>query len=225
MTTDPNTAPSVDLRFPEAIRELWALLEGDVVWLHGRWLIYRQLFGTNKERVDLLNETLGTVSGILQDVLLHDVQLSLSKIGDPASKGKHANLSLRRLHDVLKDAGEDQVASKLKPLLGDFDTACEQIRYRRNKWIGHNDLVTRISGQSTPLLDASRAEIESALSALRDAMNCIGQHYTGTPTRYQEFVMNQDGEHLVVALAQARRYRELIETGKLDLSELNQCRI
>jgi hypothetical protein len=197
-----------------------------VLWLHGRWIVYRQLFGTNKERVDLLNEMLGTVSGILQDVLLHDIQLSLSKIGDPARTGKHENLTLRRLHHALRNAGEDEVVSRLEPLIDAFDTACTQIRDRRNKWIGHNDLVTRISGQSTPLLDASRNEIESALSALRNAMNCIAQHYTGTPTLYQEFVMHEDGEYLVGALAQAKRYRELLSTGKLDIpSELLRCRI
>ena len=77
----------LDRRFPTPVQEIWAALSADVVWLHGRWIIYRQLFGTSEKRVDLLNEFAGTVTWMLQNVLLHDVQLWLSKLGDPAGGG------------------------------------------------------------------------------------------------------------------------------------------
>lgn len=115
-----------------------------------------------------------------------------------------------------EERGENEVASRLEPLLDVFDEACVQIRNRRNKYVGHNDSAILTSSRSTSLFNASRDEIESALSAPRNAMNCIGQHYTGTSTLYQEFLMNQDGEHLVGALAQARRYRELLATGSAN---------
>jgi len=86
----------IDSRFPAAVQELWAELSTEVTWIHGRWIIYRQLFGTNKERVDLLNESAGTASWILQDLLLNDVQLSISKLSDPAGDVNRRNrLALR----------------------------------------------------------------------------------------------------------------------------------
>lgn len=203
----------LDLRFPEPIRELWAPLSADVVWLHGRWIIYHQLFGTNEARIQLLNETAGTVTWILQHLLLHDVQISLSKLGDPAGSGTRTNLTLRTLHAALETAGEGEVAATMKPLLETFDASCEKVRHRRNKWIAHSDLATKLSSRATPLTGPSREEIEAALSALRQVMNCVELHYTESQTAYEHFVMNQDGEHLISALARAKCYRELVKEG------------
>ncbi|MGJ0490378.1 hypothetical protein [Methylobacter sp.] len=212
----------LDSRFPKAVRELWASLSADVVWLHGRWIIYRQLFGTNKERVELLNESAGTVTWILQNLLLHDVQLSLSKIGDPAGGGGRQNLTLRRLQLALKDAGEHEVADKMEPLLAAFESSCEKVRHRRNKWIAHNDLLTKLSARATPLAGPSRDEIEGALVALREVMNCVELHYTESQTAYEHFVMNEDGEHLVAALARAKRYRELVAEGGIPRDDFRR---
>ena len=90
---------TVDSQYPSQIYTLWTTLDKEVTWLHGRWIIYRQLFGTSKERVELLNESAGTFFNVLQDVLLHDVQLSLSKLGDPADTGSRENMTLEALHE------------------------------------------------------------------------------------------------------------------------------
>jgi hypothetical protein len=45
---------------------------------------------------NLLNESAGTVSWVLQDLLLNDVKLSISKLADPAGDGNRRNrLALR----------------------------------------------------------------------------------------------------------------------------------
>jgi len=61
-----------------------------------------------------LNESAGTFFNVLQDVLLHDVQLSLSKLGDPADSGSRENMTLEALHKVLLAAGEATAADKMK---------------------------------------------------------------------------------------------------------------
>ena len=38
---------------PEALQEIFETLKQDIVWIHGRWKMYRQLFGTNELRVFL----------------------------------------------------------------------------------------------------------------------------------------------------------------------------
>lgn len=96
-----------DSRYPDKIRKLWTTLHRETIWLHGRWIIYLQLFGTNEQRVQLLNESGGTFFKLLKDILLHDVQLTLSKLGDPAVSCKKENMTLRALYEVLlKDLGE-----------------------------------------------------------------------------------------------------------------------
>jgi hypothetical protein len=212
----------LESRYPQPIRELWASLYADVVWLHGRWIIYRQLFGTNEARVKLLNETAGTVAWMLQQSLLHDVQISLSKLGDPAGSGSRTNLTLHTLVATLETAGETELAAKVTPLLDAFDGSCEKVRHRRNKWIAHSDLATKLSSRATPLSGPSREEIEAALLALRNVMNAVEVHYTESQTAYEHFVMNQDGEHLISALARAKCYRELVTEGAIPRDDFRE---
>src|SRR6267154_332778 len=130
---------SIDPRLPPSIHELWAPIQSEVVWLHGRWIIYRQLYGTSAERVDVLNRSAGTFFNVLQIVLLHDVQLSLSKLGDPAQSRAQRNMTLKALAAQLQTDGESAVVLKLMPLLAAFDVSCSKIRRRRNKSIAHFD--------------------------------------------------------------------------------------
>jgi hypothetical protein len=212
----------LDPRFPSSVQELWAELSVDVVWLHGRWIVYRQLFGTKKERIDLLNESAGTVTWILQNLLLDDVQLELSKIGDPAGAGSRTNLTVRKLQVDLIAAGEATVAAKMEPLLKDFENSCAPLRHRRNKWIAHSDLATKLAGRATTLSGPSRTEIEGVLTALRAVMNCVELHYTNSQTAYEHFVMTNDGEHLLLTLAEAKRYRALVEDGTVSIDDFRR---
>lgn len=212
----------LDSRFPVEVQAIWAELSSDVVWLHGRWTIYRQLFGTSKERVDLLNETAGTFAWMLQDLLLHDVQLAISKIGDPPGRADNKNLTLKRLQMTLRDAGETEVADSMNDPLAAFDTACEKVRFRRNKWLAHSDLPTLLSARAAPLLGPSREEIETTLAALRQVMHAVERKYTDSRTAYEHFVMNEDGEHLILALLQAKRYREIVREGLVAREDLRR---
>lgn len=200
-----------DARFPAGIHDLWITIRAEVVWVHGRWIIYRQLYGTSQERIDVLNRSASTFFNVFQKTLLHDVQLSLSKLGDPAGSGKRKNLTLAALVVELEGIGESSVVSKLLPLVTTFDDACKNLRHRRNKWIAHFDLGTMLQSKVKPLEGPSRAEIETALAALRDVMNCVELHYTESQTAYEHFIMNNDGEYLISTLKQGLRYRELVK--------------
>jgi len=202
---------TIDPRFPHEIHALWGTLDTEITWLHGRWIIYRQLYGTSPDRVELLNKSAGTFFNMLQDVLLHDVQLSLSKIGDPAGSGSRENVTLFALHKILLDAGQTIAADKMSAALQKFADACVKVRHRRNKWIAHFDRTTMLNQHITPRIGPSREEIENALAALRDAMNCISRHYTDTTICYEHFSMQADGEALVHNLRRGLRYTELVD--------------
>lgn len=194
---------------------MWATISADVVWLHGRWTIYRQLFGTSKDRIDLFNEVAGTVASILQGVLLRDVQIAVSKLGDRAASGQNRNLTLRRLQVELRDAGETDVVDQMEPLLETFECASREVRNRRNKWLAHSDLKTLLEAREAPLYGPSRREIETILSALRAVMHCVELKYTGGTTAYEHFVMDHTGDHLINAFAKAKRYEELVKSGQI----------
>jgi hypothetical protein len=170
----------------------------------------------------VLNRSASTFFNILQNTQLHDVQLSLGKLGDPAGSGSRRNLTLASLIEQLQASGETALTTKLKPLVEAFDDTCEKLRHRRNKWIAHFDLHTMLGTSATPLEGPSRAEIETALEALRQVMNCVELHYTESQTMYELFVMNDDAEHLISTLMQGLRYRELVREKAIPHDDLRK---
>ena len=210
----------VNPRFPLAIADLWSGLKSEVTWLHGRWIIYQQLYGRSSERIDLLNRSASTFFYIVQLSLLHDVQLSLSKLGDPPGSGDRKNMTLDALVEQLKDAGEKEVVVKIRSLVDAYHASCKKVRHRRNKWIAHFDLDTLLASKVTPLGGPSRAEIEAALDALREVMNCVELHYAEPRTLYEHFIMTHDGDQLIFALMRGMRYNELVREGVIGFDDL-----
>jgi HEPN superfamily AbiU2-like protein len=210
----------VDPRLPAAIHDLWSALKSEVVWLHGRWIIYLQLYGTSAERIDLLNRSGSTFFYILQMTLLHDVQLSLSKLDDPAGSGTRKNMTLDALVEQLGDVGEAAVAAEIKPLVAAYHASCVKLRQRRNKSIAHYDLNTMLAAKVTPIEGPSRAEIETALEALREVMNHVELHYTQSQTAYEHFIMTHDGDQVIEVLKRGLRYGEMVQEGVIGFEDL-----
>lgn len=46
-----------NIQFPVRLANIFEKLKSEVIWLHGQWIIYRQLFGTSEERINLLNDS------------------------------------------------------------------------------------------------------------------------------------------------------------------------
>lgn len=201
------------------VSELWDALDYEVTWLHGRWMIYRQLFGTDEERVEILNRSAGTFASLLQDVLLHDIQLGLAKLGDPAESGRFKNLTLAALLATLTKS-DPALSSELSSLLRAYDAACAKIRTRRNKWIAHLDHETMVNRKAVPLMGPSREEVESALSVLRDFMNAVQLHFNEPQTAYELIILESDGDHLIGMLKRGIRYQQLVREGSISRTDL-----
>ncbi|MBK1631202.1 hypothetical protein CKO31_10720 [Thiohalocapsa halophila] len=198
------------------------MLYEDVTWLHGYWSIYRQLFGMNKERLDLLINTASSFAEIVHASLLDNVQLRLARIGEGAGAGQQKNVTLRRLQAELEDASEREAAQAMGPLLERFERACRGLRKRRNKLIAHTDVSSRQAVMESRLPGPSRQESENALAILREIMNLVEFHYARSKTSYDNFVMDADGEHLITALAKAERYQQLVKEGIVPLDDLRR---
>ena len=193
----------LDTRLPPSIQDFWRSLHSEVVWLHGRWILYKQLFGTSPERIDILNAAAPTFFNIQQTIMLNDVQLSISKFGDPARTGTRTNLTLS-VH------------------IESFKVSCDKIRHRRNKWIAHFDLNSMLQKQVVPLPGPSREEIERALEQLRAAMNSIATYYGLSQTLYEHFSMAADGEFLVSTLRKGIRYQQLVKEGVIGRDDMRK---
>jgi hypothetical protein len=175
---------------PTQLSYVWDFLHREVLGLHGRWEIFEQLYVENSpQRIDLLNKTAPTFFALLQGILLDHVQLSLSKLADPAATGRHPNLTLETLvHDIekLPDPG---LAQRLRPLLANYRTSCATVINRRNKDIAHFDYATQMARaqQAMSLPSPSRQEIHSAFITLREFMRSVYVHFEEKHMAYEGF--------------------------------------
>jgi len=196
-------------RIPNDINQVFEELKREIIWLHGRWIIYRQLFAESRKRLDLLNECASSFFYIVQDVLYGEIQVSLSKLSDPAHSGKFKNLSLEQLQLQLEFYGDKHLATGNRLILDELHLKCEPFRLWRNKRLAHLDLDTAMKVSPDPLPGISRQMIEDALELIRRYMNQIEGQYDDSETAYQYFAMRSDGDALVSVLRDGLRYREL----------------
>ena len=214
----------LNIGIPE-LENIWQAIDYEVTWLHGRWLIYRQIFGTNEQRVEILNKTAGTFAKVLQDILLDDVQMGLAKLGDPAvsyvRKQPIENLTIENFFKSISEKGI--VIEELPQLLIDYKAACALARERRNKRIAHFDLKEMTLSKEN-IFGPSRLEIEKALECLRKIMNSISLHFNGEAKAYDLISLNSDGNSLVYMLKSGLRYRELVSSGEIPHDDLRMSK-
>ncbi len=173
---------------PTELGNLQVQIMSDMIWLHIRWKLYRQLFGTSPERIDLLNRFGGFLVNNVQTVMWEDVTLRICRLMDPAKKKKytHQNRSLKQLVNLM-DQSEPGASSTVvtrgmdgTPGTETLDNAlvrakdlCAPFRERRNRVIAHADAEC----MGTPLTVSSRAEVEQLLAVYRDVFNGVLHHY------------------------------------------------
>lgn len=205
---------------PTNISEIFEELKIEVTWLHARWIMYRQLFAHAPKRIDLLNECASTFFYTIQDVLIGDVQIALSKLTDPARNRANENLSLEQLQERVEKQGEPSLQDVLRQILDELKQKCAPFRTWRNKRLAHLDLTTAMKSMPNPLPGVSRKMVEEALEIVRKYLNAIQIHYDKSETGYEHFIMTTtDGEALISMLKYGLRYEQLIQERKITLND------
>jgi hypothetical protein len=190
-------------------REIFAALKSEIIDLHLRWIIYRQLYAASPEDIDLLNKSGSNVFFLLQHLLLDDCALRLSKLTDPADQGRFANLSVLQLLENIAETDKNFPRAEIEALIEELRTRTEKFRKLRNKRIAHADLEHALKVAEDPLPGISRADIEQALDALRRVMNKVELHYDNSQTLYEETIVahEADGNKLLSVLEKGHDVR------------------
>lgn len=209
---------------PPEINEVFEELKSEITWLHGRWVVYRQLFAESQKRFDLLNASASSFFFLLQYVLLSDVQITLSKLTDPAKTGKFENLSLKQVQERLEAHADAALAVRVRSILDQLHEKCEPFRLWRNKRLAHADLTTAMKSSPNPLPGISRSMIEAALELIRMYMNEIELYYFNSKTSYEHFIMSTDGDTLVTILRYGMHYKELLKDGSVSFDDWNNSK-
>lgn len=203
---------------PSETRAVFEALQDEVIWLHAKFNIHRQLFGTSEERINLLNDFGPDLFQIIYDGLLHDVFLTLTRLTDPATTFKKHNLSLERLTKMIEASGHSELLPVLQKYQSRSDKQCEPFRQLRNQAIAHNDLGTALTFDRDPFPFISREMIEEVLKDIREYMTAVDMYFDETETDYKDPHLRGDGDSLIYYLRKAKAYDENRGAGRLDPS-------
>jgi len=210
------------MSFPSEIEEVFAEIKEEVIWVHGRWIIYRQLFLHSDKRIDLLNDVASAFFYMIQNLLLEEVQITLSKFTDPARSGKNENLSLEQLQERVEEVGNPELSVKLRSVLNQLQDTCRSCRVWRNKQLAHLDLDTSLKLLPDALPAVTIEQIDAALEITREYLNLLERFYTESETGYEHFIMHSDGDALVEMLKLGLRYDELRKLDKFSWDDLRE---
>jgi hypothetical protein len=213
---------------PALVEPSWKFIWNQIAYLHFQWKIHEQLCGKGQKRMDLLAGDAHNFFGIIQQALLTEVQLTLSKLGDSARSHRFENMTLAKLVEEIQlidpnpNAEGAEFYERLAVCQADFADKSRKVRERRNKYLAHSDYDVALDLRLVPLETPTRAEIEEALKSLTAFMWVIEAHFGEGITVYSQVVTDYDADDLVNLLKQAERYKELIIAGKLPWTDLRE---
>jgi hypothetical protein len=198
-----------------ALGRQYYLLHNECQWVHFKWAEFVTLFGTNPERIDLLNQSAPQFFRMIQDCLWEDVLLHLCRMTDPTSTRKRKeNLTIRNLSDL--------VVAGIRPTLNirvdEVVQKTEFARDGRNRRIAHKDLSIALRTSSTPLAAGSRADVKSALDAVARALNVVEFHYCQAEVAYDGMWGAEGAESLLYTIRRGLKaeaaWRERLRSGE-----------
>jgi hypothetical protein len=203
------------------IGKIYSALWQDVAWIHKKWNQYVELFGTNPERIELLNRAAPTFFRTVQDSLLEDVLLHLARLTDPPMSAGRSNLSLRRLSRVLASA---PIAAEIEALSSAALDSCQFARDWRNRRLAHRDLDLAVGLNPEPLAHASRASVKAAIATLGELLNSVSRHYCESTTLFDLSPGDMDAANLLYVIRDGLKHDEerfaKVKSGELPPSVL-----
>lgn len=170
----------VDAMGPE-LGNIYFNLWNECAYLHCKWKEYRTLFGTNSERIAVLNRAAGTFFGIVQRTLWDDILLHICRLTDPPRSVGKDNLTVTRLPQMV----DEKIKAEIQTLLDECIANCRFAQDRRKRRIAHSDLHLAIGHpDAAPLTPTSRKSVEKGLATVANLLNAIELHYTASTVMY-----------------------------------------
>ncbi len=220
-----RTAEQVEQMYLEALGPdlgpTFHRLMNECTWLHWKWGDYVALFGSNPERIELLNKAAGAFFRVVQDSLWEDVLLHISRLTDPPKSAGKDNLSITRLPTLVVP----ELRVEIDKLLSECLAASAFARDWRMRHIAHKDLALALELHGAePLAHASRLLVREALDALARLLNAVESHYLKSELAFS--LGAPDGALALLYVirdgldARTRRYARL-RAGQIDPSDLH----
>lgn len=188
-------------RLPTELASQLRPLFKDVFWLGMKWHEYATLFG-NKDNFELLHRTASYLFQIIDDTMWDDMLLHLSRLVGPVKSMGKANLTVRRIPDLIQDL---ELRGEIQGLVDSCQAHCTFVMEHRNRRLAHYDLEVATKNLEASLTGVSRLEMRRAVEALQSLMQKIYAHYANVHFDFDTSARNDNAESLVGALRRAER--------------------
>ena len=193
-------------------------LSNELYWLHAKWNIYLQLYGTEPEDLELINEMSPHFFRIIQDTLIDEILLGLCRLMDPikthSRKEIRENLSFKYLIDKINTSINSEAKIALENLLNQLDLKTDEMRTQRNRRITHFDLLTKAKVDEIP--NVTRDMVEDVLRLSSQLLNTVAQLQGGTQKEYEHYGFSDSGETIIRYLRKAKAYDVHCRNGDVD---------
>lgn len=155
--------------------ETFTFLHNDFLNLLLEWDTYKAFFGTNLERVNLLNSISGLTAFQIEKRLFHSVLLGLRRLSEKMKGApEESPISIDKL---LYFAPEGEGKKELRELAKAVRKECAFAKNWSDKKIAHSDWAVR-TGRAT-LEVASRQKTENALRSIAEFIQKFGKLFLG----------------------------------------------
>ncbi len=167
----------------DPIGRSFALLSDHVAWLFFKWADYKEMF-ESVDRIELMNTVASPFFSQLQITLRADILLHIRRLADQKKvAGKHT-LSLKGFQRLLPPNPDKRFANDLSAVIEEMDRKAAFAKLWRDTKLAHLALPAFAGGEAVALEPADKTNIEGALLAIGEVMNCISRHFLKEETAW-----------------------------------------
>jgi hypothetical protein len=198
-TTEEMLANYID-GMGQQLGELFNAASTELSLINWRWNQYRILFGDEKPpgRIDFLNEAAPFFFRMVHDVLFEDAVLATARIVAPPESVGKPSLTIRRFPKLIT---RPDLRAQVLALVEAARQASHFSLDWRHRHLAHRDLGLALQHENVRTLSAvTPQQVEEALSAIRDVLDCIEVAYTGSQTAYSFCSVPGDAGQLLYVL-------------------------
>ncbi|OGU56056.1 MAG: hypothetical protein A2X64_05175 [Ignavibacteria bacterium GWF2_33_9] len=172
-------------------------LLNDVYYLSSLWEEFKELYGVNEKRINLLNQTAPYLFYLVHTIFWKELILTVTRITDPEKTGPFVNASLYLFISKMKD---EPFKEECKKELEFVNASSEFCRDWRNKWIAHKDYNITTNPEAKQLSNGSRNDFQKIVEMIQQLTNKIQAHYLDSTTYYIDCKSIHGAESLIEIL-------------------------
>jgi hypothetical protein len=210
----------MEKQLPKNIAEIYEPLRDEVLVLHVKREIYRQLYNSGKEVIKLLNFSAPSFFVMYRDILINDMLMTMRRLTDRGesrsnqNRKERDNLSLKYLVSRFNGAKDSTFRDDLNKLMKKAEETADFARRITNRRIAHNDLRTKL--KVDPLSPFYMKMIDEVLHSIENILNKVISHWGHSPVIYEVGGLYNDSNMLINRLRQATWYCQQLEASLAD---------